>query len=287
MFGPISSYAASAAAARVPACRMPPPHAFRSRLHLEMNASAPTITDPTGAPRPLERHTETESAAATQRAGGTPSLAAAFHILAPSTWSAMECFAHSAPTWSTYARGSTLPPFLLCVFSRHTTVVRGKCWSSARMAPSIAFTSIVPSASVVSCLGCAPMSVASPPCSYCTMCDRSPQMYSEPRTSQCTPTATRFPIVPLGTKTAASFPKTRAIVSSSLCTVGSSPKTSSPTSARAIASRIFCVGRVTVSLRRSHIARRSRKRGGVESYDEGARETRAEVAESSEIDRER
>ncbi len=60
-----------------------------------------------------------------------------------------------------------------------------------------------------------------------------------------------LPIVPLATKTAASLPSSRAAIASSRLTVGSSPKTSSPTSAVAIASRMAGVGWVTVSLRRS------------------------------------
>src|SRR6185437_13511997 len=58
-------------------------------------------------------------------------------------------------------------------------------------------------------------------------------------------------MVPLGTKIAASREKTRAAEASRRLTVGSSPYTSSPTSASAIARRIAGVGRVTVSLRRS------------------------------------
>ena len=55
-----------------------------------------------------------------------------------------------------------------------------------------------------------------------------------------------LPIVPLGTKTAASLPTRAAARRSSSLTVGSSPKTSSPTSAAAIAARMAGVGRVTV-----------------------------------------
>ena len=44
---------------------------------------------------------------------------------------------------------------------------------------------------------------------------------------------------------------TPAMRSCSALTVGSSPKTSSPTSAAAMAARMASVGRVTVSLRRS------------------------------------
>src|SRR5690606_16424711 len=62
-----------------------------------------------------------------------------------------------------------------------------------------------------------------------------------------------FPIVPVGTKRAASCPRSSAANSCKRWTVGSSPKTSSPTSAVDIARRIAEVGWVTVSLRRSII----------------------------------
>ena len=54
-------------------------------------------------------------------------------------------------------------------------------------------------------------------------------------------------MVPDGMNTAASLPSRSATRSHSSFTVGSSPICSSPTSARAIASRIACVGRVCVS----------------------------------------
>src|SRR5262245_36358068 len=58
-------------------------------------------------------------------------------------------------------------------------------------------------------------------------------------------------MVPEGTNRAASLPSSAATRSSRRLSVGSSLKTSSPTSAEAIAARIPAVGRVTVSLRRS------------------------------------
>src|SRR6266540_5292511 len=64
-------------------------------------------------------------------------------------------------------------------------------------------------------------------------------------------TETRLPWVPEETKSAASLPERRAASSSRLRTVGSSCQTSSPTSARAIASLMAGVGRVRVSERRS------------------------------------
>src|SRR5271170_5098749 len=67
----------------------------------------------------------------------------------------------------------------------------------------------------------------------------------------CIRTASSLLMVPEGTNRAASLPSSSAVVRSSSATVGSSPKTSSPTSASAMALRIAGVGLVTVSLRRS------------------------------------
>src|SRR5438034_331651 len=64
-------------------------------------------------------------------------------------------------------------------------------------------------------------------------------------------TAVWFDIVPEGTNSAASLPSRAATRSSRRLTVGSSWKTSSPTSAACMAARMAGVGRVTVSLRRS------------------------------------
>src|SRR3954451_9653166 len=60
-----------------------------------------------------------------------------------------------------------------------------------------------------------------------------------------------LPMVPVGTNTAASFPRRPASSISSSATVGSSPKPSSPTAASAIARRMAADGLVTVSERRS------------------------------------
>ena len=78
--------------------------------------------------------------------------------------------------------------------------------------------------------------------------------------------ATWLAIVPVGNQRPASCPSSAATRSWSRLTVGSSPNWSSPTSARAIASRIAGVGRVTVSERRSMtgpvlIGRSVRRRG--------------------------
>src|SRR5437867_9570853 len=64
-------------------------------------------------------------------------------------------------------------------------------------------------------------------------------------------TEMRLPCVPDATNRPASLPVRSAAMASSRFTVGSSSHTSSPTSARAIASRISGVGSVSVSERRS------------------------------------
>src|SRR5439155_13015199 len=64
-------------------------------------------------------------------------------------------------------------------------------------------------------------------------------------------------MVPEGTNSAASFPSTCAAISCRRLTQGSSPKTSSPTSASAMARRMPAEGLVTVSLRRSIMLTRS------------------------------
>ena len=65
------------------------------------------------------------------------------------------------------------------------------------------------------------------------------------------PIAIWFAMVPVGVQMAASLPNRAATLSCSWLMVGSSPKTSSPTSASCMALRMPGPGRVTVSLRRS------------------------------------
>ena len=89
-----------------------------------------------------------------------------------------------------------------------------------------------------------------PPASYLLMWHLSPTMHPRPR-GQWHSTEMRLPIVELGRKSAASFPNSAAARSCSEFTVGSSPHTSSPTAASAIALRMPSDGRVTVSLRKS------------------------------------
>ena len=83
------SRACSPAAARMPTCRIPPPIRLRRTRASAMASEVPTISEPTGAPRPFDRHTDITSAQAPYDANGTPVATWAFHIRAPSRWTPM------------------------------------------------------------------------------------------------------------------------------------------------------------------------------------------------------
>ena len=68
----------------MPAWRMPPPSILRQRRPSVMKSRLPQSTEPTGAPSPFDRHTETESKSCAIVRGGTPCFTAAFHSRAPS-----------------------------------------------------------------------------------------------------------------------------------------------------------------------------------------------------------
>src|SRR5262245_7279363 len=70
----------------------------------------------------------------------------------------------------------------------------------------------------------------------------------------CASTETRLPWVPDVTNSPAALPRRSAAIASRRLMVGSSSQTSSPTSARAMASRISGVGNVSVSERRSTVS---------------------------------
>ena len=80
----LCSRAQSPPAAMRPACRIQPPRRSRTRRARSKKAPPPAMTDPTGAPSPLERQTETESAQAAQSAALTPLATSAFASRAPS-----------------------------------------------------------------------------------------------------------------------------------------------------------------------------------------------------------
>ncbi len=71
--------------------RMPPPTTLRQRRALAMSAASPQSTEPTGAPRPLDRQTDTESKCWLISRTGTPSLTAALYSRAPSRCRARPC----------------------------------------------------------------------------------------------------------------------------------------------------------------------------------------------------
>ena len=121
-----SSSATSAAAARTPACRIPPPKSFLTRRASATNAFEPATALPTGARRPFEKQTMTESRPCASEASDTPRAAAAFQRRAPSRWTASPRFRARTRTSSMAGRGRTVPPAKLWVFSRQTTDVRGR-----------------------------------------------------------------------------------------------------------------------------------------------------------------
>ncbi len=183
-------------------------------------------------------------------ASGTPVATCAFQTRAPSRWTPVPTpVAHSRRSWSS-ASGSTAPPAKLWVFSTETAAVRTKNGPmSGANSDRIVASSARPR-------GCVHVRIVIPPMAPCApssaraMCAEDSQSTSWPgATSE--PTASTFAIDPVGVNSAASCPNSPATRSSRARTVGSSPYTSSPTSARAIAARIASVGRVRVSERRS------------------------------------
>jgi len=95
-----------------------------------------------------------------------------------------------------------------------------------------------------------PQLAAAPPDSWRSTWARAAQPTSSPGPAS-TPSASWLAMVPDGTSSAASVPRSAAASDCRRLTVGSSPYASSPTSASAIAARISGVGVVTVSERRS------------------------------------
>ena len=93
----------------------------------------------------------------------------------------------------------------------------------------------------------APEIAAGPPASAMIGCDVRFRITSSPPGPMWSRKAIALHIVPLGRKTAASWPSRSATRSHSALTVGSANDCSSPTSASAIARRMAAVGRVWVS----------------------------------------
>ena len=170
---------------------------------------------------------------------------------APSTWSGTPCRVAISATCRVYAGVNGWPIEWACVFSIVMRPVSGS-WASdgSRNASSIAARSIVPSGRSSSERMLVPTMTAWPAASSMTRWCSRPAIVSSPR-RRCASCETRLPIVPEATNRPASLPSSSAARSWRAMTVGSSPNTSSPTSASAIARRMAGDGFVTVSLRRS------------------------------------
>ena len=108
----------------MPAWRMPPPKSLRFRRTSWITSASPATAEPTGAPRPFEKHTETVSTSATRAAGGTPSATAAFQRRAPSMCMRIPC-RRANPAMSRMRSGArTSPPASPTVFSTQTRLWR-------------------------------------------------------------------------------------------------------------------------------------------------------------------
>ena len=244
------SRAYAAAAASTPTCRIPPPSRLRQTRASVTAASEPTIIEPTGAPRPLEKHTHRTSAIAPYAVSGVPLATWAFQMRAPSRCTATsDAVAHERSA-SRSPIGSTAPPAKLWVFSTETAVVRTKKGPmSGANRPEIAARSTWPRGEVQVRMVTPPKAPCAPSSARAMWADDS-HSTSWPGATRDR-TASRLASDPVGVNNAASCPNSAATRSWRALTVGSSPYTSSPTSAAAIAARISSVGRVTVSLRRS------------------------------------
>src|SRR4051812_8418204 len=135
------------------------------------------------------------------------------------------------------------------VFSMLTAAIGGRWYCASPAERSITSGVSTPSASS-SGRSWMPEFAGAPPDSYRYTCARVAHSTSVP-CGAWSPSASWLAIVPDGTNSAASIPKSAAASDCSRLTVGSSPYASSPTSASAIARRISGVGVVTVSDRRS------------------------------------
>ena len=164
--------------------------------------------------------------------------------------SAISSSRHAAASASISARGQTLPPELLCVFSIATMLVVGVCPRSPERAFSRTCSGVKRPLGEEIGRAISPAKTAGPPSSERRMCESSSAINSSPGSPR-TRNAISLAMVAVGTKTASSCARISAIRDSRSLTVGSSRICSSPTSAAAIAARMPAVGRVAVSDRRS------------------------------------
>src|SRR5690606_9475656 len=119
------SSAWSPAAASRPAWRMPPPVTLRQRRATVTSASLPTSTEPTGAPSPFERHTETLSKCRAISRAGTPSATAALYSRAPSRCMPSPWRSHSARARAREHSERAAAPDVLSRHNRRARAMRG------------------------------------------------------------------------------------------------------------------------------------------------------------------
>jgi hypothetical protein len=148
--------------------------------------------------------------------------------------------------------GITRPPLTLCVFSCHTRLGREVCSLALAKISATASTGSRPFADSMP-RSTTPEITPGAPCSNSTTWERDSTITSSPGLVSDL-SAVSLPIVPLGTNRPASLPTSSAQCSWSEIAVGSSPQTSSPSSALAMALSISRVGRVNVSDRSSTIS---------------------------------
>ena len=217
-------------------------------------ASSPTTIEPTGQPRPFERQNVTLSAGPARSIAVTPASrwpTTAFQNRAPSTCSGTPCRGAISATCAGVGRGQRLA-HRVGVGVLDGDEAGERLVGVVRVAEGVLDRGEV-HRPVGPVLERADARADDDRVAGGLVDDHvvlAPAMISSPR-RRCASCATRLPIVPEATNRPASLPSSSAARSSRAMTVGSSPKTSSPTSASAIARRMAGDGFVTVSLRRS------------------------------------
>ena len=129
----MDSSATTPAAASTPTWRMPPPSIFRTRRARATNSREPHTSEPTGAPRPLDRQKVSESTGRAKSATGRPSATAALNRRAPSRCTGTPAAWAAAATASISSGVQQVPPWRLWVFSTATSPVIGMWMLLGRM----------------------------------------------------------------------------------------------------------------------------------------------------------
>jgi len=132
--GRLFSRANSAPAAIMPDWRIAPPNILRKRRARSIVSAEPARAEPTGAPRPLEKHTLIVSKCFAYSFSGMSVAAVALKSLAPSRCVRRPALRAVFITDSSWSIGQTLPPPWLWVFSSTRSFVVGKCMFAGRSA---------------------------------------------------------------------------------------------------------------------------------------------------------